>query len=365
MNDKKTIILLIISILIVISATVGITFAYLSVSAVQETPNTISTTCYDLSFTDSNIIKLTSYPMSDKKGLTLTPYTFNIKNTCSGTSNYQVLLNIKNTTTLDYLSYIHYSIDGINSNILSNATKVDLPGGSRADIIASYVLDIGSITDLTKTYNLRLWLGEHGGNDIMNKKFEAEVMVYAVASTGTTENLKKALLTNLIPDSSFEDGDWTTGQRDATHTRYGNYALKLTGTANAPEIATNTRTTIALNSSHIYYARYELYHEGASGSAGLYWPTAEPYFFEGSSLGASKSWNIVSKVNNRSSFSNTNAVLRLDYNNNNATTSVWYDGAMLIDLTEAFGSGNEPDVAWCDANIPYFTGSETINYSNT
>jgi hypothetical protein len=30
---------------------------------------------------------------------------------------------------------------------------------------------------------------------------------------------------------------------------------------------------------------------------------------------------------------------------------------MLIDLTEAFGAGNEPSVSWCDANIPYFIGT--------
>lgn len=32
----------------------------------------------------------------------------------------------------------------------------------------------------------------------------------------------------------------------------------------------------------------------------------------------------------------------------------WVDDAMLIDLTECFGSGNEPDKTWCDSNIPYF-----------
>jgi hypothetical protein len=36
---------------------------------------------------------------------------------------------------------------------------------------------------------------------------------------------------------------------------------------------------------------------------------------------------------------------------------MWFDGIMLIDLTEAFGAGNEPSVSWCDANIPYFIGT--------
>ena len=32
----------------------------------------------------------------------------------------------------------------------------------------------------------------------------------------------------------------------------------------------------------------------------------------------------------------------------------------MIDLTEAFGSGNEPDLEWCNANIDYFDGTMVI-----
>ena len=82
---------------------------------------------------------------------------------------------------------------------------------------------------------------------------------------------------------------------------------------------------------------------------------------EGQSIGSSGSWNIVSAVNNRSSFTSGSYPLRLDYNNNNATTSVWYDGVMLIDLTASFGAGNEPTKSWCDENIPFFEGTTLIN----
>lgn len=33
---------------------------------------------------------------------------------------------------------------------------------------------------------------------------------------------------------------------------------------------------------------------------------------------------------------------------------------MCIDLTEAYGAGNEPTVAWCNENIPYFEDSYTL-----
>lgn len=39
---------------------------------------------------------------------------------------------------------------------------------------------------------------------------------------------------------------------------------------------------------------------------------------------------------------------------------MYVDAVMLIDLTEAFGSGNEPTKEWCDENISYFDGSTIV-----
>ena len=36
------------------------------------------------------------------------------------------------------------------------------------------------------------------------------------------------------------------------------------------------------------------------------------------------------------------------------------DGLLLIDLTAAFGAGNEPSKEWCDENIDYFDGSIVV-----
>ena len=44
----------------------------------------------------------------------------------------------------------------------------------------------------------------------------------------------------------------------------------------------------------------------------------------------------------------------------NAQNPAYTDGLMIIDLTEAFGAGNEPSQAWCDANIPFFEGEYTV-----
>jgi hypothetical protein len=43
---------------------------------------------------------------------------------------------------------------------------------------------------------------------------------------------------------------------------------------------------------------------------------------------------------------------------------MWFDGMMLIDLTATFGAGKEPTAAWCDVNIPYFVGTQTITIND-
>lgn len=185
MNNKKTIILLVISIVIVIAATAGVTFAYLSVNAVQTNSNVIETSCYSLNFTDSNSINLTGYPMSNASAFSkLTPYHFTLSNACESTTDYQVIINVLNTSSSTLLPYINYSIDGVTVNKLTSLKTATLPSGvASTGISTSYVLDTGSIVGTTssKTYDLYLWIDETAGNDIMGQTFSAQVMVYGVA----------------------------------------------------------------------------------------------------------------------------------------------------------------------------------------
>ena len=182
LNNKKYIALLISSIVIVVVATISITYAYLSYADTQEGTNTLSTSCYNISFEDANSINITSYPMSSETAFrTITPYTFKIINTCETPSNYQVILNISNTTSTNLLPYINYSLDGTSVNKLSSlATTTPPSDATSSNVLASYILDTGSLATLnsTETYNLHLWIDESAGNDIMNSKFQAEVVVY-------------------------------------------------------------------------------------------------------------------------------------------------------------------------------------------
>ena len=95
-----------------------------------------------------------------------------------------------------------------------------------------------------------------------------------------------------------------------------------------------------------------------------YWPIAEPL------VGIAKvdktklnQWQRLSWRNVRSNWNdNQTAQFRFDFEGMASNTMAYIDDAMLIDLTAAFGAGNDPTQSWCDTNIEYFAGNTTIQY---
>lgn len=154
-----------------------------------------------------------------------------------------------------------------------------------------------------------------------------------------------------------------TGESSTAYTKYSQQALKLSIVdTNTTEVYASSSTALPLNPEHIYYARLEAYQETLFGGMEIYFPIAEPHMFNLDAKSTDK-WNIYSTVINRTSFTAGNYTFRLDFNRGGSTAttgSVWYDGWMIIDLTEAFGTSNEPTKEWCDVNIPYFVGTQII-----
>lgn len=166
-------------------------------------------------------------------------------------------------------------------------------------------------------------------------------------------------LTNLIASPGMEGSGWS-GSYSTDHALEGTRSLKLTGTATTPEVCANTTGSIALIPSHIYYARvYGWQDTRTNATVGFYWPIAEPSFQEGIPIGPAGRWNLYSGRSSRTSFSAGSYQLRLDFNNSYLAGTMYFDGAMLLDLTAAFGAGKEPGKAACDAGIPYFAGTKT------
>lgn len=193
-------ILLISTIAIVVIAATSVTYAYLSYNATQTDENIVTTSCFDISYSDSDSISLNSdgnyaYPMSEDSANRLTPYSFTITNTCTTTNstdhiNYVVTLNtLTSSPSTIELSKVRYRLDMTNptsstgtSALMSEATTYDLSAAIKSSegIDTSYNLVEGTLAPgASVTYNLRLWIDEAAGNEVMNKTFNGRILVYS------------------------------------------------------------------------------------------------------------------------------------------------------------------------------------------
>jgi lysophospholipase L1-like esterase len=176
---------------------------------------------------------------------------------------------------------------------------------------------------------------------------------------------RRITLTNLLPNISdmtfmLNKGD-VVCEMSAAHTKYSSKTLCITSPAGDDEEYGVTIETFSLIPDHIYYACVEVYQEKQLGSVDFFWPDSSPSVFGGETTGTAGQWNKYSRVStDRWRHTAGEHRFRLDFNNSGVVGKAWFDGAMIIDLTEAFGSGKEPGNDWCRKNIPYFTGSYYI-----
>ena len=191
MRSGYKITLSILTIMILVTITIGTSYAYYSVTSEQTRPNEVNTVCFDISYTEgTNSINLeNAYPMSEEKALTLTPYTFTVKNNCNSTNstgaiNYMVTLNTLTNASATYLnaSTVRYKLNNNASAILNSAPESSLSDAINTDegIATSYQLATGSLEPgASATYTLYLWIDEATGNDVMGETFGAKVLVYS------------------------------------------------------------------------------------------------------------------------------------------------------------------------------------------
>ena len=154
---KKVILLMIIGIMLSISLLVGVSYALWSNTHVQETENIVETGCFSTDFSEVNSISLSnSYPISDSKGMSATPYQFTITNTCTVDVKYEVNFEVLANSTLSS-NYVKLAIDN-KKDILSNyeSKTPTIEGALSSNNIASGWLK----ADESITYDLRLWMDE-------------------------------------------------------------------------------------------------------------------------------------------------------------------------------------------------------------
>ena len=163
-----------------------------------------------------------------------------------------------------------------------------------------------------------------------------------------------AFLDNIVPDGNMESSSWSGGNYSTTEKLFGTRSQYFP--ANSTTVQTIS-TPIMPVVGHKYYGRHYLKTDGnvTAADCRFEWFAGDGpglnYVF-GHNQGNYPNWTMESSIVTVDAVNGSSYICRsFDVNN---TGAVWADGLMIVDLTEAFGSGNEPTKQWCDEHIPFF-----------
>ena len=198
MKPRTRIILLsLISILIVVTIVLGVTYSFMKADIESSSVTEVSLkSCAKITLKDTDVsINLNNtYPMSKNKALQTTPYTFTVSSSCENYVGFNLYLATLNTNTLN-ASNIHYIItyngskDILAEGILSNATNAEseFSNEEKTQLNSGINGTYGSIYKLynaktplqeEKTYDLYLYVDESVTNaSTMNKSFKAGIAI--------------------------------------------------------------------------------------------------------------------------------------------------------------------------------------------
>ncbi len=197
-KNTKIILLSIISVLIIITIVLGITYSFMR--PINDTSSITSVnleSCANITLTDTgeSINLSNSYPMTKNRAFETTPYTFTVSSSCTDGSGFNLYLATLNTNTLSDSS-IHYIItehgnkNVITEGILSEATNGvsdfqdyelnELNNGINGTYGSIYRLHSSGINYNTEvTYDLYLYIDESVTNETMGQTFSAGLAVKA------------------------------------------------------------------------------------------------------------------------------------------------------------------------------------------
>ena len=216
---KKNIIFVAITLLILVSLGIGLSYSMWNMSLSQDTNNVIATTneCFDVTLTNqSNAIKLeNAYPISDTKGKTLTPFTFTVKNTCDMFASYSVSLESLKGSTLSS-RFIKVMVNDNEPKILNTLDSTDTVNSGSVE---SRILAKGSLSkNSSKDYSIRLWIDYNTTLDDLNNEIKV---------------LKSKIIIKAIPQGytgeTVFNFDYTGGEQVFTAPVSGTYKLETWG----------------------------------------------------------------------------------------------------------------------------------------
>ena len=190
LHNKRKIILAFVIICLIGLVGLGISYAYWKFTYIQTDNNIAISKCLKLEMSnESNAINLDNmYPISDEEGKKLTPYSFKITNTCSMSAEYKVNLEMLEGTTLNS-KYLASLVNNGDIKLLSSydSTKTTISGSVESRTLDTNILTPGA----SKEYSISLWMDKSVtlADDAQNKSFSAKVVIDAVMSTKTIQDM--------------------------------------------------------------------------------------------------------------------------------------------------------------------------------
>ena len=183
MIKSKKIKVLIISILCILTITIGLSYGYYLLSKVQENNNIAGSKCFKLEFSnESEAINLSNmYPISDEEGRKQVPYSFTITNTCDMLAGYTVNMEMLEGTTLNS-KYLDVLINNEEIKLLSTyeATDTVIANSTESRILTKGTLAYNDSVD----YTVRFWMDKDVEDiESMNKLFKSKIVISATPSS--------------------------------------------------------------------------------------------------------------------------------------------------------------------------------------
>ena len=251
------------SLLITIICIIGVSFAWFRLYLSQTENNTLaSRTCFNTTLTEetSKIALTDEFPIVDEKGLKKTPFTFTVKNNCSGYVKMYITIDstYRTSTSSSYLkdNYIKVNLSpkGTTDNksvILGEQSLTDLDNNSKGYIL----INTGLKANEEKSYDLRIWMDsavttEQG----LNKSWSGKIVIITSASQEPVP----------APDGWYEaeDGTLLASLRD-------NNELKTPLTTPGSEVGAHVVDDVESQSTSVsstYQAYYITYGTGYSAN---------------------------------------------------------------------------------------------------
>ena len=202
LKKKYKISALIILMLLVLLSSLAASYSLWVVTREQEHENLVVSGCFDIIYNDldtndeSTSINLdNTYPITDERGMQLSPYKVKLKNNCSIAASYTLALSSVTTNTLDD-GYINYYLTntsafygplnvatGLSPYTFNDSIKhtIETDRNRNVTLKNSYVLATGNLNpEDEETYELRLWV-KSDATDVMEKEFQAIISFEAYA----------------------------------------------------------------------------------------------------------------------------------------------------------------------------------------